>query len=138
MPKSKTEGEQNAKSSKANPKVLTKEEMQEYERKCEEQVLCLSDSDYDIPTEDIDVNEKTFFKNLDYGFTNYDSDNDDEIVREYNDTESIDSTTLSATSMGRDNKYDSDDDDAKISRVNSQLKKAKSKNKNKTSKANAK
>ncbi|GAF98081.1 unnamed protein product [marine sediment metagenome] len=133
MPKPKKSVKQSVKSSK----VLTKEEMQQYERECEEQVLCLSDSDYDVPAEDVDVNEKTFLKHLDNGFTNYDSDNDDEIVREYNDTESMDSAALSATSMGRDNKYDSDDDE-KVSKINAQLKKTKSTKKNNTSKVNAK
>lgn len=97
------------KSTKSNiPKVLTKEAMQKYENQCEKQVLCLSDSDYDEPNEDVDVNEQTFFKHLDNGFINYDSDNDNEIVREYDDTESLD--TNSANMSGA-LKYDSDNDD---------------------------
>lgn len=109
MPKPKKSVKKNIKP-KVLTKVLTKEEMQKYESQCNDQVLCLSDSDYDVQTEEVDVNEQTFFKHLENGFTNYDSDNDDEIVREYNDTESLDSMT-SSTSMSRVLKYDSDNEE---------------------------
>ena len=109
MPKPKKSVKKNIKP-KVLTKVLSKEEMQKYESQCNEKVLCLSDSDYDVQTEEVDVNEQTFFKHLENGFTNYDSDNDDEIVREYNDTESLDSMA-SFTSLGRVLKYDSDNDE---------------------------
>ena len=93
--------------------VLTKEAIQKEENKCEKQVLCLSDSDYDIPNEEVDIEEvdikeQTFFKHLDNEFINYDSDNDDEIVKEYDDTESLDTNSAN---MSGTLKYDSDNDD---------------------------
>lgn len=111
-------------------KPLTLDELREYEKKCDIELLCLSDSDYDDTPEDADINEQLFFKNLDNGFVNYDSDNDDEIVKEYNDTESFDSSiALSDTSLGKDNKYDSDNEE--INALNSQLKNVKPKTVNK-------
>lgn len=82
----------------ANP--MSKKEMLKYESDLyNKNVLCLSDSDYDEPTEQLGIYEKTFYKNLDNGLKNYDSDHNDDIVREFNDTESLAST----------DKYDSDD-----------------------------